>query len=74
MNNGTYRIDLYAFKGTVWIAEWLDLLVFEVYDVASDARGLYHDWWPGALRPHLEWKTELLEQLGNLGAEIHARS
>jgi len=74
MNNGTYRIDLYAFKGTVWIAEWLDLLVFEVYDVASDARGLYHDWWPGALRPHLEWKTELLEQLGNLGTEIHARS
>jgi hypothetical protein len=39
-----------------------DFLVFDVQD-ASDLRGLDHGDWPGAVRPHLEWKTE---QLGSL--------
>jgi lipopolysaccharide transport system ATP-binding protein len=64
MNNGTYRVDFQVFMGGVtWIAEWQDLLAFEIHDVASEVRGLFHESWPGAMRPHLEWKTELIETL-----------
>ena len=45
------------------IAQWDDLLAFEIHDTASELRADYHGQWPGTLRPHLEWKTELLEPL-----------
>ncbi len=66
MNNGTYRIWLTVFLngiGETMVASWEDLLVFEIHDAASELRGAYHGDWPGALRPNLEWKTELLEPL-----------
>jgi hypothetical protein len=45
------------------VAEWEDLLAFEIHDSASELRGAYHGQWPGAVRPNLEWKTEFLAPL-----------
>jgi hypothetical protein len=66
MNNGTYRLRLFVFLnglGETIIADWEDLLVFEIHDATSELRGAYHGHWPGAFRPNLVWKTELLEPL-----------
>lgn len=66
MNNGTYRLRLVVFQNGVGanvVADWEDLLVFEIRDAASELRGAYHGHWPGTVRPNLEWKTELLEPL-----------
>jgi len=66
MNNGTYRLRLTVFLngiGQTVVANWEDLLVFEIHDAASELRRAYHGDWPGAMRPNLVWKTELLEPL-----------
>lgn len=66
MNNGTYRISMGIYLngvGGYQVAGWDDLLAFEVHDASSELRSHYHDQWPGAFRPHLEWKSELLEPL-----------
>ncbi len=68
MNNGTYRINLQVvLGGTIDIANWQDLLAFEVHDVPSEMRGGFHGNWPGVVRPNLEWKTELV---GPLPADV----
>lgn len=62
LNCGTYRIHLSVLLGGLTlIANWEDLLTFEVHDVPSELRGFYHGEWPGAIRPNLAWKTELIE-------------
>jgi lipopolysaccharide transport system ATP-binding protein len=64
MNNGTYRIHLLAFDGSNTVAtDWEDVVAFEVHDAASEIRGNYHDYWPGAVRPNLEWKTEFIRPI-----------
>jgi lipopolysaccharide transport system ATP-binding protein len=66
MNNGTYRLRLGVFLNGIAVtvvADWEDLLIFEVHDAASELRGAYHGYWPGTVRPNLPWKTELLEPL-----------
>ncbi len=66
MNNGTYRLHFMVFLngvGATVVADWEDLLVFEIHDAASELRGAFHGQWPGALRPNLLWQTELLEPL-----------
>ncbi len=64
MNNGSFRITLLAFLGSAnCLAEWTDVVSFEVDDAASELRGAYHDEWPGAVRPHLEWQTEYCEPM-----------
>jgi lipopolysaccharide transport system ATP-binding protein len=61
MNNGTYRIDLWALLGGAGdVAHWKDVLAFEVHDTASELRGYFHSEWPGVVRPTFEWKTELI--------------
>ena len=66
MNNGTYSLRLLVFQnglsGTI-VADWEDLLVFEIKDAAGELRGAYHGYWPGAVRPNLGWTTEFLEPL-----------
>lgn len=66
MNDGSYRLRLSVFlngiNGSV-IAEWEDLIAFEIHDAASELRGAYHGEWPGAVRPNLAWKTEFLAPL-----------
>jgi len=62
LNNGTHRIELVIGSGTSNVAfNSEDLLIFDVHDASSDLRGMYHDVWPGAVRPHLEWKTEQID-------------
>ena len=64
MNSGTYRIDLKVFLGDITqVASWQDIVSFEIHDAASELRGLFHHAWPGAVRPNLEWKTELIGPL-----------
>jgi lipopolysaccharide transport system ATP-binding protein len=64
MNDGTYRIHLLALQGsTTVVAGWEDVVTFKVNDAPSDLRGLYHDLWPGAVRPNFQWETERLGPL-----------
>ena len=64
MNNGTYRIHLIVFLGgSIALIDWEDIVTFEVHDAASELRGAYHDFWPGTVRPNLEWNTKLIEPL-----------
>jgi lipopolysaccharide transport system ATP-binding protein len=63
MNNGTYRVRLVVFQGGIGrtvAADWPDVVTFEIHDVTSELRGDYYDFWPGAVRPSLEWKAELI--------------
>jgi lipopolysaccharide transport system ATP-binding protein len=61
LNDGTHRIQLLIVKdqGRV-VSRQDDVLVFDVRD-AVDARGDWHGRWPGAVRPRLAWRTELLD-------------
>jgi lipopolysaccharide transport system ATP-binding protein len=62
MNSGTYRVHLTVLLGgATEIAYWEDLVAFEVHDAPSELRGFYHDFWPGVVRPNLEWTTELIQ-------------
>jgi lipopolysaccharide transport system ATP-binding protein len=66
LNSGTYKIQMLIFQGGIGnsdVGDWDNLLTFEIHDVASDLRGDYHGHWPGAVRPHLEWNTHLVEPL-----------
>ena len=64
MNNGTYRINLLIFLGGIEeIAYWQDLVAFEVHDTPSEMRGHYHGEWHGAVRPNLQWSTDLISPL-----------
>lgn len=64
MNNGTYRINLAVYLDDSFeIAYWEDVVAFEVHDTPSELRGLYHEEWPGSVRPNLEWKTVLIQPL-----------
>jgi lipopolysaccharide transport system ATP-binding protein len=67
MNSGTYRLRLAVclngIAASTMVADWQDLLAFEIHDTASELRGAYYGQWPGAVRPNLEWKTEFLEPL-----------
>jgi len=61
LNDGTYRVRLRVVqKQTVGVYCYDDLLVFEVCD-AVEMRGSWYGKWPGAVRPNLEWTTELIE-------------
>lgn len=62
MNTGTYWIDLSVSQGDLaFEAAWSDLIAFEVHDASSELRGHYHDAWPGAVRPNLQWTTEVID-------------
>jgi lipopolysaccharide transport system ATP-binding protein len=64
LNTGNYRIGLVVvLGGTEDIAEWEDVVAFEVHDTASELRGTHNGYWPGAVRPNLEWKTEFISPL-----------
>ena len=57
LNAGVHRIDLFITMAAIEVFALSHLLVFEVQDVA-DLRQMYHDDWPGAVRPNLPWVTE----------------
>src|SRR5665213_858793 len=60
LNNGTHRVQLLAVKNqSTVIFAMDDALVFDVGD-SHDLRGSYHGDWEGAVRPDLEWDTDLI--------------
>jgi len=62
LNDGIHRVLLMVVKDqSEVIYQEEDVLVFEVSDT-SEGRGTWYGKWPGAVRPKLEWETELLEQ------------
>jgi hypothetical protein len=77
MNNGTYRLCLTVLlngiSGTT-VAEWEDLIVFEINDAASELRGAYHGEWPGVVRPNLAWKSEMLAPLPSSFVTLEERN
>lgn len=60
LNNGMHRIGILVCLSQRDVLQIQDLLAFDVQD-ASDFRAQYHYELPGAMRPHLEWKTEALD-------------
>jgi lipopolysaccharide transport system ATP-binding protein len=68
LNTGVHRIELLvASGGNEVVFSCPDLLAFEVTD-SLDLRGVYHGEWPGAVRPNIQWTTEVLEKwLTSLG-------
>jgi lipopolysaccharide transport system ATP-binding protein len=74
MNSGTYRIHLNVMLGGgVTSACWEDIVAFEVHDTPSELRGDYHDSWPGAMRPNLRWKTEVIDSAAIKAEGGHVR-
>ena len=60
LNNGLHRVQLYVVRDQgVVLSRHDDLLVFEVLDMPDD-RGAWFGKWIGAVRPRLNWQTELL--------------
>jgi len=61
LNDGTHRVRLMFVKDqSVVIHDTDDILVFDVEDVHEKRSGWYGKW-IGAVRPRLEWETELVE-------------
>jgi lipopolysaccharide transport system ATP-binding protein len=68
LNDGTHRIELYVIKDqSVAIFRLDDALVFDVHD-APEKRDAWFGNWIGAVRPHLRWTTELIEEHASLGS------
>jgi len=61
MNDGEYKVDLVVTSDqAISIYKHGELLCFTVLD-ATEMRNAWHGRWPGAVRPNLKWKTDLLE-------------
>ena len=65
LNDGMHRIMLHITtdQGTL-IHQENDILVFDIRDV-TETRGAAYGKWPGAVRPMLEWDTELVDQVSH---------
>lgn len=73
LNNGTHRIRLSFHLGEITeVCFWEDLLVFEVQDAPGHLRAAYHDYWPGAVRPNLEWNTEQVDAISRVGGSAYS--
>jgi lipopolysaccharide transport system ATP-binding protein len=63
MNDGEYKVSLVVTSDqALAIYKHSDLLAFTVLD-AQEMRNAWHGRWPGAVRPNLKWRTELLQTL-----------
>jgi lipopolysaccharide transport system ATP-binding protein len=68
LNDGTHRLQLYIVENqSVVLSRHDDLLVFDVMEPSGERENWYGKW-IGAVRPKLEWSTELLDR----GAPSHA--
>jgi lipopolysaccharide transport system ATP-binding protein len=62
LNDGTHRLQLMIVQDqSVVLSRHDDLLVFEVVEPGGERENWYGKW-TGAVRPRLEWTTELLER------------
>ena len=60
LNDGVYRAELYVMRNSAVVYHNGELLSFTVSD-STHRRGAWFGKWPGAVRPNVEWTTELLE-------------
>ncbi len=60
LNDGTYQLGLYVDKDGRTILKQDEALTFNVRDAVETRHGR-HGKWVGAVRPRLEWSTELVE-------------
>ena len=68
LNDGTYRVQLHVVRDeSVVIFRLDDLLVFEIHE-AAERSGAWFGKWIGAVRPSLEWNTELLAPAASPGS------
>ncbi len=64
LNDGTYRVELLVIEDlSIRIFRMEDILCFEVQE-ARERSGAWYGKWIGAVRPDLEWRTELLNHCG----------
>jgi lipopolysaccharide transport system ATP-binding protein len=61
LNNGTHRVELWVARGDEVVYRLEDVLGFDVHDV-PDLRGHSFGKGVGAVRPLLEWHTELVSE------------
>ena len=62
LNDGTHRVHLYVVKDQSQVIYDIDdVLVFDVEE-ASERRGGWYGKWIGAVRPNLEWQTEMIDE------------
>jgi lipopolysaccharide transport system ATP-binding protein len=60
MNDGEHKVNLVVTSDQAHaIYKHADLLAFTVLD-APEMRNAWHGRWPGAVRPNLQWKTEMV--------------
>ena len=60
MNDGEYKVNLVVSSDqALAIYKHADLLAFTVLD-APEMRNAWYGRWPGAVRPNLQWRTELV--------------
>jgi lipopolysaccharide transport system ATP-binding protein len=72
LNDGVHTVTVYVDKNGRTVLQQEDVLVFDVRD-AVEARHGWHGKWVGAVRPKLEWSTELVEpEDGSAGGERHS--
>jgi lipopolysaccharide transport system ATP-binding protein len=78
LNDGMHRVLLLVVKDqTAVIYSHNDALVFDIKD-SVERRGNWYGEWVGAVRPDLEWRTELLTQelqentAASVGSDIYA--
>lgn len=73
LNDGAHRIQLYAIKDkSEAITRLDDVLVFDIQDAVEMREGSsWHSKWIGAVRPHLQWETDLIEPLEMSEGALH---
>lgn len=59
LNDGLHRVALTVIRNRIAVIEEPDALVFHVNDDSADERGGWYGKWPGAIRPKLNWQTNL---------------
>ncbi len=69
LNDGTHRIQLLVVRdqGRI-IYQHDDILAFDVLDSIETRAGAWYGRFPGAVRPKLEWRTELVDGAAEPGA------
>lgn len=62
LNDGVHRVHLLVVEDqTTIIFRYDDVLVFDIQELAEQRKSWYGKW-IGAVRPNLEWRTELVER------------
>ena len=60
LNDGTHRVSIYLVEDqSVVLSKHEDILVFDVIEPPGERQGWFGKW-EGAIRPRLQWSTELV--------------